>query len=258
MNNIFSLKRFAILFKKHTIEHYKGYLMSLGVLFGLLAISFGSSVFKSKMPVSIGNQMINYIVCLLLSGTIFTSNVFNNLGDKRKTIATLTLPASIFEKYMVGWVYSYLIFQILFTALFYALLFIISIMGNWPAGSVHYLDLFSADQKVYFVFPGYIILHAITLYGAIYFKKMHFIKTASSLFIIGLILWVLNDQVLEAVMGVKISGNPPFGGLSFNQNNQFYNLEMGDMYFKWTIILFMVLSAILWAASYFRLKEKQV
>lgn len=258
MNNIFNLTRFGMLFKKHTVEHYKGYLMALGVLIGLLAITFGSATYKSKMPIAVQNQLVNYVIFLLLAGTIFTSNVFTNLGDKRKTIATLTLPASIFEKYMVGWLYSYLIFQLIFTLFFYLLVFIFSNLGNWPASAVHYLDLFDPQQRVFWVFPAYAVLHAIVLYGAIYFKKMHFIKTAFAFFIIGLILWVLNNKVLQLMIHHEISGNPPFTGVSFGDGHSYYNVDISDAHYTWTAILFMVLTIIFWVASYFRLKEKQV
>ena len=271
MNQIFSLKRFVLLFKKHTIENYRGYLLSIGVLFGLLSISVGSAVYNFKMPLSIQGQAINYIIFLLFSGTIFTSNVFVNLGEKRRTIATLTLPASSFEKYFVGWLYSFVIFQLVFTGIFYSLLFIIANSTTWPAGSVHYLSLFNpsspldAEAKMPVVFFVYVILHSLIIFGAIYFNKMHFIKTVFAVFVIGLIIWLLNDHVLQLMTGLKTSGNPPFTGLSFHKDidsahrQVYYNLDLkNERNGKWAGYLALLISVIIWCAAYFKLKEKQV
>jgi hypothetical protein len=242
-----------MLFKKHTIENYRGYLMSLVVLLGLLAISIGSVVYKTKMPISLEGQTINYVIFLLIAGVIFTSNIFINLGDKKKT-----MPASSFEKFLVGWLYSYVIFIVLFTAIFYGLVAGISAMGSWPASMVHYINIFDSGQRIYWAFIGYTMLHAIMLYGAIYFKKMHFIKTACAFFVIGLVIWLLNDQVLQLMIHHDISGNPPFSGLSFSDGHDFNNVDLKESGRQWTIIVFMGIAVILWFASYFRLKEKQV
>jgi hypothetical protein len=258
MNQIFSLKRFGMLFKKHTVENYKSYLLSIFVLLGILAISLVLAIYKSKAPIYIDNQAVNYVIFFLLGGTIFTSNVFVNLGDKRKTIATLTLPASSFEKFMVGWVYSFIIFQVLFTALFYGMLVLITSIGNWPADTVHYLNIFDPKQKMYFLFIGYAILHSIVIYGSIYFKKMHFIKTAFAVFIIGGVIWLLNDKVLQALIGHDISGNPPFAGASFRDTDSYQAVDLSDESSKYIYLVFAMLTIIFWTASYFRLKEKQV
>ena len=47
MNQTFNLNRFAALFKKHTVENYKTYLMSVGVLAGLLILFMGIASYSN-------------------------------------------------------------------------------------------------------------------------------------------------------------------------------------------------------------------
>src|ERR1700735_3627414 len=107
MNNIFNVNRFCRVFIKHTVEHFKSYLMSLTVLIGVMLLG-GSfityMIFDSFMPIAM--QSVLFVSILLLAGTIFTSTIFADMGDNKKAIASLTLPASHFEKYLVAWLYS--------------------------------------------------------------------------------------------------------------------------------------------------------
>ncbi|OCX53407.1 hypothetical protein BEL04_03650 [Mucilaginibacter sp. PPCGB 2223] len=269
MNQIFNLNRFALLFKKHTAENYKSYLMSLFVLIGILSIIIGTVNYKSLQPMDLKQQIAFYVGFLMISGTIFTSIIFANLGEKRKAIAAITLPASSFEKFLVSWLYSYLIFQVVFTAVYYAIILTVIRLGNWPESMVHVINVFSVKDKFYIIFIAYAFLHSIVIYGAIYFKKLHFIKTAFAFFVVLLVIWFLNDQVLQLMIHHKISGNPPFTGLSFEYevlpqpspgttHTSYANIDLRFAVMKWVLVLFGLLSAMMWCAAYYRLKEKKV
>src|SRR6185437_9488020 len=119
MNYNFNMNRFGRLFVKHTAEHYKGYLMSLAVLIGVLVLGGCFLVYMVEARLDKGLQSAFYMMMLFLAGTIFTSTVLNDLGDRKKATAWLTLPASHFEKYLVAWVYSLLILLVIYTAAFY-------------------------------------------------------------------------------------------------------------------------------------------
>ncbi len=41
MNKTFNISRFSRLFYKHTVEHYKSYLMALTALFGVMVLEWG-------------------------------------------------------------------------------------------------------------------------------------------------------------------------------------------------------------------------
>src|SRR5471030_1935310 len=104
MNNIFNAKRFARLFIKHSTEHYKNYLMSFGVLVGVLLLGIGFFTYiNNDEPMNMALQTSVFAIVLMLAGTMFTRNIFSDIGDKKKAVPALTLPASHFEKYLLGW-----------------------------------------------------------------------------------------------------------------------------------------------------------
>lgn len=253
MNQIFSLKRFAMLFKKHTVENLKGYGMMLIVFLGILIISTIITNYHSDEP----HQTVPYMMYLVAAGTIFTSTVFMDLGEKRRAIATLTLPATTLEKFLVGWLYSYVIFQIIYTALYYGVTIAAIDLGTWRR-DVKLFNIFDPETKIYYIFIAYTALHSIALFGAIAFKKMHFIKTAFVVFLIGAPVWLINNRILGAMIHQDIHGNPPLFGASFRDSkNDYHNLELPH-FTGWVIVLYLSLSVMVWVAAYFKLKEKQV
>jgi hypothetical protein len=263
MSQIFSFKRFGMLFKKHTVENYRSYAMALFVLVGIMTAVIGIANYKTRVPMDIKMQMAYFIGFFLAAGALFTSSIFNNLSDKRRTIASLTLPASSFEKFLVGWIYSFILFQIVFIAVYYTIISTIVALGHWPAGTAPILDVFSTEYRIYTSYIGYAFLHGILIYGAIYFKKMHFIKTAFSFFILLMVLWLINDWVVELMTGQAISHNPPFAGMSFSYNtaaksSDYANIDLTPYPFNWVLALFGALGVLFWFAAYYRLKEKKV
>ncbi len=252
MNQTFSFKRFSLLFKKHTVENFKSYLMSLIVLVSILIIIIEVTTYKKPIPLDA--QTIFFLIFLISSGTIFTSNVFINLSDKRRAIATIMLPSSSFEKFMIGWIYSFIIFQALFIGVFYGVITLL-LKISWPAKEDAIFNAFDFNKGLTFAYVTYAVLNSITLYGAVFFKKMHFIKTAFALFISVMIVWLLNLQVLRSIFKKDIS-NPPFTGLNFpTYKNSYTSIDVDK---TWVVAVFLLLAVIIWMSAYYRLKEKQV
>ena len=257
MNNIFNIKRFSQLFIKHTVEHYKSYFMSLLVLLGVMLLGGCFLVYMINAPMELGVQTALFTSILLLAGTIFTSTIFADLGDKNKAMAWLTLPASHFEKYLVAWLFSYLIFIITYTSCFYLVLFFLTSIKHFPGRQTEILDPFHSGGG-FQVFILYALLHSIAFCGAVYFKKLHFIKSAFVFFIGVAFLIVVNNIIQHAMLGAKVMMNVPFGGISFMENNTAHEINITIAQQGHILTLFGVLACIFWAAAYYRLKEKQV
>jgi len=257
MNSLFNFTRFGKLFIKHTVEHYKSYLMSLLVLFGVMLLGGAFIVYMINTPMTIGIQTALFSGILLLAGTIFTSTVFADLGDKKKAIVWLTLPASHFEKYLVVWLYSFLIFVLIFTGIFYLVLFFLTSIKHFPGEPAVRLDLFYRGSGfAFFLFYG--LLHSIAFWGSVCFEKLHFIKTAF-LFFIGIALLVITNNIIQhAMLGKSITMDVPFGGVSFMENNQEKGINITVEQQGHILMLIIVLACIFWTAAYYRLKEKQV
>ena len=260
MNNIFNMSRFGRLFIKHSAEHYKSYLMSLIVLTGVLLL--GGSFITFLLPggfIDVNMQRAIFIILLFLAGTMFTSTVFADLGDKKKAIPALTLPASTLEKYTVGWLYSFLIYQVLFTGVYYLILMILSKLKleHVPGQVVEIFNVFEIPHwyQIYLLFA---LLHAVALYGAIFFDKLHFIKSAFVFFIFIGALIVLNRLIQGWMVNADVLTQTPFSQLRFIENKKVMTIGIAQNQVDFVEYMIALLTLMFWMAAYYRLKEKQV
>jgi len=256
MNNIFNLTRFCRLFVKHTVEHYKSYLMSLAVLIGVMILGGSFLVYMIEAPIDRGFQTAIFSMILFLAGTIFTSTVFAGYGDKKKAISLLTLPASHFEKYLVAWLYSFLIFSIVYSVCFYLVVLLAINVKHFPGHPSEIINILR--WPVCGMFVLYAFLHSVAFLGAIFFEKLHFIKTAFLFFISLMLLIIANKILLGTLIGEKMDTPVPFGYVRLRLNGQAAEIGLTSFQDNWLILIISVLALIFWVAAYYRLKEKQV
>src|SRR6202008_1344495 len=117
-----------------------------------------------------------------VAGCVFTSTIFADLGNTKGAIAALTLPASQPEKFLLRWLYSYVIYQVAYIAVFYTLLIPVQNMIHYPGQATYVLNIFCEPRTLWYLLV-YTLLHATTLFGAIFFRKLHFVKSAVITFI---------------------------------------------------------------------------
>jgi hypothetical protein len=258
MNESFNFKRFARLFIKHTTEHYRTYLMAIGVLTGVLVLCGVFLVLLDPDMPDPGFQSGSYMILMFVSGGIFTSTVFADYGEKNRAIPALTLPASALEKFLVGWVYSYPIFLVIYTAVYYMAIFALASVRPTVAG--HPFQMFSIRQtelRVFWVL--FTEIHSLSLFGAIFFKKLQFIKTGFIFFICLAIGTFCNTLLLKVITGAAVEKMAvPFTFLNFNIGNKYYSIGTNDDQSAFVMGLFVAVAVIGWVAAYYRLKEKQV
>ena len=256
MNKTFSIQRFGRLFKKHTKEHFRNYGMSVAVLVGVMLLGASFLVYMVEVQLDKNFQTFFFFSIMLLAGTIFTSTVFADLGERKKAITFLVLPASHLEKWLVAWVYSFLIFIIVYTMIFYVVLFAALNMHHVHEHRQFILNVF--EKQILQMYMVYAFLHAIAFFGAIYFEKLHFVKTAFTFFIILAALIIINKGLLSALLGRTVDASPPFGYLRFGDTGQAVDIKISSSDDPYLLYLIIILTLILWAGTYFRLKEKQV
>lgn len=257
MNQVFNLNRLLLLFKKHTADNYKTYLMSFFVLFGLMFLIMSYVAYMTGGKISDKAQIPIFGFLFLLSGAIFTSTVFADFGNKKKAISMLTLPASHFEKYFVGWIYTFVIFQVLFTAAFYLVAMLVNQAASSNLGQDInlVLDLFSRNEKVYIVFYIYSVFHALTMCGSIYFQKYHFIKTTFIFFLSLFGFIYLNFKLLQLLIDKEIGKTIPFQAVFLNKRGIMIKPHLDDVFL---LVLLILVVLMLWTSSYYKLKEKEV
>jgi hypothetical protein len=259
MNNTFNIERFSMLFKKHTIEHAKTYLLSVIVLLGLVFLVLGFDSYTNRGLLDKNAQQVTFMFIILLGGSIFTSMAFIELGDKKKSIPFLTLPASHFEKYLVAWLFSYVVFQVIFIAGFYLIDVIVIYLGSTPVEEKDkLLNVFAMDEKFSLIYLFYALFNGLTLWGAVFFEKMHFIKTAVLFFICLIILVLLNNQILNLFIGKDLQGNVPFGGAGIDDHIHFWRIYPDKSITQYSNYIIAFTALLLWVSAFFRLKEKEV
>jgi hypothetical protein len=257
MKNHFNLRRFGLLFRKHTVEHYKTYLMSLLVLFGTLTLVLGTVLYLNGGRLGRNPQEILFAFFLLAAGMIFTSTVFANLGNSKHAIAFLTLPASTLEKFLVAWIYSFLIFCLLFVPIFLLASSMVISMEWHEREQSTLVNLLDTDRQLYVIFAVYALLHALALLGSIFFRKSHFIKTVFTGFVVAVLVVILNKLSLEMLLGRRLDNAIPFGRAGYSDEGYSYlSMDLPDM--QPIMLVYVALALLIWAAAYFKLKEKQV
>jgi hypothetical protein len=256
MNNIFNAKRFGMLFIKHTTEHYKAYLMSWAVLVGVMALGGGFLVYMIEAPIETGMQTAMFGSIFFLAGTMFTSTIFADYGDGKKAAALLTLPATTFEKFLVGWLFSYLIFALVFTGTFYFILVILLSLERIPNFHHEVINVF--DGQLITIFVLFSLLHSIAIFGSIFFKKLQFIKTAFCFFISIGVATVVNTAILEMLLGRRLRAAVPFANVDFPGDDRYNRVTGTHTTYLLVICLLLVIALVFWVTTYYKLKEKQV
>lgn len=262
MNEIFNLKRFGRLFYKHTTEHYKSYLMSVTVLTCILILGGSFMVFMLDVRMEQSLQLLLLGWVILFIGTIFTSTIFADLGDNKKAPGTLTLPATHFEKYLVAWLYSFVVFLVASIGCFYLVMLFLLHARHFSGPPIEIFSLFYSvpglgGNVMFIILILYSLFHSIAFLGAICFKKLHFIKTALLFFIMMAILIIGNNMAMHYMIHRDIIQVVPFTSVAFMEKGKYFTVNAED--FAWTgQLVYISMAFILWTAAYFRLKEKQV
>jgi len=259
MKNILSFQRFFKLLNKHTKEQYKTHLMSMAVLVGILSLMMGIVAYFNGGEFAVNGQLGFFYIFLFLSGTIFTSMVFADFGDQKKSIPVLTLPVSHFERFLVGWVYSFLFFLVIFVLCFFIIDFIVISVGNInPLVKNELVSIVDKKDQFLIAFLIFGLLHATALLGAIFFEKLHFIKTAFAAFVILIVLQLINVPLINMFFSANKRMQPLFVGINLEENSRSFFITPSDFSNNIVITMFIGVTLLLWTAAFFKLKEKQV
>ena len=260
MNNTFNLKRFGMLFKKHTVEHGKTYALSTAVLAGILFITLLFLSYVNRGYLHAGDQVMIFVFGIAGPGSVFGSLIFADLSDRSKAIPALMLPASNFEKYLVGLIYSYFIFLIVYVSIFCLADVIVIDIGHKASADNKMINVFDPHDKPAVAYVIFTLFHAFIFWGAIFFKKMHFIKTTIAFFICLGLLIMINTFVLNGFLSAYTTFNTgmPFNQIVITQHDDFSILHPSDNMVTYGKVIFIIVILLFWITTYFRLKEKEV
>ena len=258
MKNHFNLSRFALLFRKHTVEQYKTCLLSLGVLLGAMFFIMGGINYLSARKLGTSEQSIFFMFFMIGAGMVFSSTVFAQLGDRKKAITFLTLPASQLEKYLVGWLYSFPIYLLLFIPSFYLVLSILLSIDPRVGDDPEMINILTSEPSLYLLLIFYAMFNALMLVGSAYFNKHHFIKTAFAGFVGITLFYNLNKLWVQAMLGRDLVSAGPFSAAYFMEGDKRFDVGAYEGNESLTLVLLVTLALTTWVVAYFKIKEKQV
>jgi hypothetical protein len=273
INNVFSAGRFGGYMRKHLVDNYRIYGMSIIVLAVLLLITLLLNLSDNfRIHPYISRLLPLYFIGMFLTGLIFTSLSFRELASKPQGIDYLLFPASQLEKYLSTLLVTTVGFLLIYHFAFYlAYLGMDTILVS--STGVHIKnDLDKAFQKeaLPYFYYAWFISQAIMLLGAIYFQKYSFIKTIFLFAVFLLSLYFINTLFAYIFFGKvmpKWNGHFPFVGVNIMlgehpsehepQTHKFLMLPSstrdGLLFFGKYLV-----TPILWALAYMRLRDKEM
>lgn len=274
VNNTLSANRFGAYFKKHLVDNYRFYLLSLIVLTGILLFALLFVLFTGVNINSYSDLIPSYLIGLYVAGLLFTSNSFNELGNKPQGIDYLLLPASHLEKFLTTLLVTTVGFLIIYHAAFFlavkageSILFIRN--GTHLTNDLAYSKVDTWIVNYYFWF----IAQAILLMGTLYFNKYSLIKTIFCFFLFIVGMYLINAVFAEIFFHKYMTDwkqQFPFVGVNILLP---HNMEARTTEYSMNFVMLglpkkvwhpMIFTAkyfvpvILWTVAYFKLRDKEI
>jgi hypothetical protein len=278
VSEVFSARRFGRLLLRDLAYGYRGLLIAMaavagGVIvvsaIGALAMSAGGAAEGTVR----GDGYFGFFQNLLfLGGFIATSLAFREVWQNGSGIAYLTLPGSVFEKFVakllvtsVGFAVGTLIFMTATAAASEALDRLVFGVGHG------FFNPFTT--AVLQAVARYLVVQSFFLLGSIWFRKLAFVRTVLWIVLFGAALAIVSAIALRIGLSGHLGsaggrvGGMRLGGWAFNLNG--LGLQdlftpgsrgySGAMAFKVAAeALFIALAPASWVAAYFRLGEAEV
>jgi hypothetical protein len=292
MNQFFSLKRFTLLLQLHWQENRRFYIMgwlvllAIGILIpGLIFIT--SPTFVMTLEI----QMIFFYVGLYLFLGLLAARSFSVLGSKQKCMHYLSIPASQFEKFMVGffvtvaagfiaYVLAFYIMDIIFVGLSHNRMANLKLdESEWrsyynrprifnflqPVKNLiydaeirHDTDDIKEMRAVFFsLYSGLVAACGYFAFGSAGFGKNSFIKSIILFFLIGCVYFLVSNMLIG-------SAPEPFDGFLYgleDWSQEYGRVEIKQKPWIWNLVVYgltPVMGLLLWMGTYYRIKEKQV
>ena len=275
MNNTFNITRFGLLLKRQWLEFGKIFLIILAVALGVVVTFYGFATWNAFFAPEFSpdiSRILNFreplfLIFGFLFNTVIASSYFAHLGQKPKAVIDLMIPASTFEKFLIGVLFTGFLATLSYLLIFYItdLAFVSKLRGLYTSVQEvpSYTDrdgetITKIDNLMYFfskniddVFlPLYftpLLISSLFLFGSIYFNRFHYIKTAISAMIFSGVwtaIIIKSGQIL-------FDNRVPIERTIRNYHSR-NDAEL------WMSLLFICATLIFWGFTYLRLKEKEV
>jgi hypothetical protein len=276
MKDIFSIKRFALLFAKYWQENYRKNILQATALFIIMFLFYGFAVFTSlRVPFSDKIPTPVFIIGLAIATFGFAASYYGLFSSKPKSIQALQLPASNLEKFLLGFVLLQVFVFVVFLGLFYINDFIFTKAYNYfkhiPEGITSHereqyhatAYAFSCNNELLVIFlKMYVIACPAIHFCSLWFSKNIVIKSIVVIVSIALLIFFFNYYFMQLLIPLNIMPRGMFINESFvvrHGNQDKYSVMLSATWVKnASTFLLIFCPIILWYAGYKKLTEKQV
>jgi|GEM_PF-3132164 hypothetical protein len=257
MNNIFSIKRFALLVRKQWLENYLLYIGSFIVL-----VAFDFFVLYQSNNWDINNNpsfhhfeiTSTFIISLGICAAFILLAYFRTINTHTKQIAYYTQPTSALEKLAATFLF---VVPVMLVAFGGALAISIPVMHSTYDSFFHTTTTIFSKYNVETIKDGLLIfltLQSLILLGMHTFKRYAIVKTLFAIIILFfLFLYALPGLTFNWILPIEGFRNGSFNTICYLRNH-----EYGQMDYKSMLYLPNYLVYICWFALYFKMKEKQL
>jgi hypothetical protein len=258
MNQLFSPRRFWLLLRLHYAENGRNYLISSGVLVGLMLLLMTPILFSK-----VHSQLLSILhilalfTCVLLGGSLMSSMAFLPYSSPSKGIPALMVPASRLEKFLVAWLF-YILLAVFFLLLFWTLhvRFIEIANQRLPPNGPEYHPI-PKDPATFLTYLFFLIQAGVFL-GSIYFPKYAYVKSAAALMATGLFAFVFNYLLANHFLSYpNFLVTYPFTSWDFVHLKR-YVVEFPETTGRLIWVFLVLLLVSLWGVAFVRLKEKEL
>lgn len=255
-------------FKKYSFENARANILLYLAIAAFLVLWLGVYLnFTNPFLFSERWQAVYYFTTLFLSGCLSSGMLFSELGSKPKAIHHMLLPASTLEKFMISLVFGVFIFFVCYSAVFWLINYAVVSIANYKYDT-HWqvINLFSLNTYPNPFFDGpltdifflYFPAQALFILCSVYFNKHSLFK---AIVVVGL-LWVVfiaSFLIVQRLLPIGMLHNTvgTYEVIEADGDNKVISLpvwliNVTSGFFK------LLLTPMLWAVAFFRLKEKEL
>jgi len=178
MNNIFSFRRFALLVKAYFAENRKRQLRILILvpsailvimLLNFLSVIANSQFDSSSGEIYAGNSTEKFVTLAFVMLLVFAGVFFRKFSDKNATLFSLSTPATALERTAVAFLYSMILFPLLYLISFF-IINSITLYAFKATFNIN-MEMFKLSVFSFNEYFGFFTLISVMVFCSIYFKR---------------------------------------------------------------------------------------
>ena len=244
-NNIFSIKRAYLLFKRNLCLNSKMYFFAIGAY---CMIAFFIAFMHAKntntyVPYNMA-QILIFAMCLV--GMLFSATIFKEMHNPTKSISFLTLPVSNLEKFIVNLFITNILFVFIFTIINYITItvFVYYIYQKGVIESFY----FPPNYDVFTLFTKYfLVINTIYFFAGTVLKKYQYEATSLIVGLVFISIILLHFSIVDNYSPIFNNGLFAASIYPSWMDNHFIDIVI----LKVAPLMFIV-------TAYFSIKEKEI